>query len=153
MENARKVGKAVHRGAQLCLENNLDFDSLHPVLVPYMKSLMQWFDDFRVKPVMLETPLYSLRYAYAGTPDFIGHIKKDRYLTVVDFASGTYGMKACQTAGYEQLAKENLKYRGKIKRYTLSLGDKYSFHPHTGNKDWMLFLHLLNTKRLLNGRK
>jgi hypothetical protein len=153
MDNARKIGKAVHRASKLVLENNLDWTALHPELVPYMKSIEKWASDFRVKPLVLETPMCSLRYKYAGTPDFVGHIKNDRFLTVVDFASGTYGMKDVQTAAYEQLVKENLKYRGKVKRYTLSLGDNYFFHPHTKTQDWMLFLHLLNTKRLLNRRR
>ena len=152
IELARRVGKAVHKGSKFLIEGTLEWDGLNELVIPHLKSVEQWAIDYRVKPEILEVPMCSLRHRYAGTPDFVGYIKGDKYLSVIDYASGAYGMKECQTAAYEQLVREVLKYRGRIKRYCLQTGEKYRLIPFTDTGDFGEFLNHLNIYRRMKGR-
>ena len=139
----QEFGRAVHKGGKFILKGlGLNWSALADSLKESLKQLQKWVEEFRAKPVLVEEPLYSKIYGYAGTPDFIGHIKGNKFLTIVDIGTGMLTMKGYQTSAYEQLFRENERYRGKIERVALSVprnGDSYKPIPLNNRKDWKLF--------------
>ena len=50
---------------------------------PYVESINLFLSEHKLEPLAIETPVYSEKYGYAGTPDFLGHF--DDVLTVLDW--------------------------------------------------------------------
>jgi hypothetical protein len=151
LRTAQEFGRAVHKAAHLLLQGRLDIDYLAPELIPPIHAIQKWSEDNRVKPVLLETALYSPQHNFSGTPDFIGHLRGERSISVVDYGTGAYGMKGPQTAAYCQLYKENARYAGTFKRYVLHIPKSggYKLIPQVNQYDWMFFLTKLNEKKFL----
>lgn len=99
-DEAARRGTDIHRYAELTVSG--DAVDVPDVLFPYVRSCVQWFDDFKVSPVIAEKACFSYRWNYGGTFDLIADIPgKGRYL--VDFKSGknVYADKtAMQLAAY-----------------------------------------------------
>lgn len=125
-------GKEVHAGAKLILENNLDWNGLDPALERVLRQFEKWVIDYDVEPRHVEVPIYSDKLDVAGTPDFIGYIRRinKRRLAIVDWKTGEYAMVGPQTAGYGRIFKDQHRYRFPLDRYVLELpkdGSDYSF--------------------------
>jgi len=141
MRDAQQHGRAVHKAGLFAIKGTLDWSSLHYELKNPVEQLIKWAEDFKIKPILLEKPLYSKTYRFAGTPDFIGTMRGIKHRVVVDYASGAYMMKGLQTAAYEQLYRENYKYRGKMVRFVLHLPKQgpYDLVPQKDAHDWAGF--------------
>jgi hypothetical protein len=79
-------GTAVHAMNRLHLEGSLDRDSLHPDLLPVLGAFDDWLIAHKPKIILVETPMYSMRHGYAGTPDLRCEIR--RRLWVIGLQSG-----------------------------------------------------------------
>jgi hypothetical protein len=95
-------------------------------------------------PLMIEKPVYSLRYRFAGTPDRIGALNK---LAIVDIKS-TLELSpatALQTGGYEiaynEFHKEPIKERIAV---LLTANGKYKIEPYKDKNDINVFLAALS---------
>ncbi len=142
-DKAADFGTAVHRGCTLILlhgKDFLDWDALAPELVGPLRQFVRWMAEWKPEVILAEAPLYSRKYGYAGTPDFVAKIK--RKVAVVDIKTGAFDMAGPQVAAYGELYKENYRYRGAVGRYVLHLpknGGSYKFVPLTNGKDWNFF--------------
>lgn len=149
-------GTAVHAGAKLLAEGNaLDYDALHPSLHHPLDEFVRWQTDYSPEYRIIEKPLYSAKFNYAGTPDIIAIIR--RRLAVVDIKTGGYDMAGVQMAGYEQLYREEVK-RGALHmdRYVLFLpkndGERYQFIQLRDITDHACFMALWDAGRQMKGR-
>lgn len=148
MATASKKGSAIHKGCAVMLNGGIEWTSLHPALEPPLRQFEQWITDHTIKEVVLsEEPLFSIRYLYAGRPDFLVRIsrgKKD-VLTLVEVKTGDEGPVGPQTAAQEELIRgAKVVTRGVIERYLLKLpqdGSPYTFRPLTNTTDLPYFLH------------
>jgi len=133
---ARDFGRAVHKMNSLYLRGVLDESTLHPSLIPVLEQFDWWVRTNDVEPVEIETPMYSEKYQYAGTPDLICKIR--RQLVIVEEKTGEYGMAGPQLAGYDKLYKPHL-FK---KRIVLSFpkdGGTLKVIPFTSPRDWGFF--------------
>lgn len=72
-ELARQKGSAVHRACQFLDENDLDWDSLDPVVRPYVECYAEFKKLAVFEPLIIEKPLMLTEpYKICGTPDRIG---------------------------------------------------------------------------------
>lgn len=78
LQRAAKFGSAAHKATELWDKGNLDMKTVDDALVPYLEGWIQFRQDFGFEPVRIETPVYSLRYRYACTPDRFGIITKGK---------------------------------------------------------------------------
>lgn len=145
-EPARDFGSAVHKACKYLLTGEgLDWDSLDPVLVPPLRQFEQWTKDFKVKPLYIETPMYSHKHRVAGTPDLLCYLNGDKsFVALPDFKTGLDSpMTGPQTAAYEMISREDRKIRQVIRRFKLGLpknGAQYRFTPLTNSHDLAFFL-------------
>ena len=141
-------GNAVHLAIKYLLTDGLDMESLDPSILAAVNQFEEWRDEYVKEIILVEEPLFSTRFGYAGTPDLICELrpKYERIyrarVCLTDFKTGAHGMSGPQTAAYEQLYKEHSKYRGKILRTVLKLpkdGGDYKFLPEAGRQDFNMF--------------
>lgn len=137
---AGDYGTAVHKGSKIVLEGGaLDLTMLHPSLYHPLAELKLWLDQYNPRLLEIERPMFSPKLGYAGTPDIICRIGKRNI--VVDIKTGAYGMAGPQTAGYEQLYREETKFWRSLERAVLVLPDKGAFKFVLMNNpaDWGFF--------------
>jgi hypothetical protein len=97
-----------------------------------MKGFMQFWEDYKVKMIESERIVFSKKFKYAGTLDFIGEItipatKKEKEKTIkilLDFKTGKglYPEYDLQIASYWKAYKEMAKHKGTLKIGLLQLG-------------------------------
>jgi hypothetical protein len=101
---AAKRGTEVHTYAEKLAQGQ-------PVQVPevlagYVEAYARFLDEFKVEPVLLERPIASYQYGYAGKFDLVAwltDIDGDRQLWALDVKttrSGIFGEVALQIAAY-----------------------------------------------------
>jgi hypothetical protein len=152
---AGEFGTAVHAGCRVLARGRaLDYMALHPSLYHPLAEFMQWMKDYAPDFALIEEPLYSKKFHYAGTPDIVGTIK--RRPIIVDIKTGAFDMAGVQLAGYEQLYRERIR-RGTLHmdRYVLQLpkdGGAYKFIPCRDNGDFACFMSMWDVKRQMKGR-
>ncbi len=152
MENASFVGKEIHAAAALILKDALDWDVLDAALVQPLRWFETWMKtNSEARDGLIERPLYSRKYGYAGTADLIYPRKKS--IIIVDYKTGAHGAVAPQLAAYEQAYREEFNYRGKVELYCLTLpkdGSEYHFREIRDSRAWPVFLSCLNRYRYFN---
>jgi hypothetical protein len=148
---ARDFGRAAHAMNALYLMGSLDQSALHPSLIPVLDQFDTWLRTFNVEPVLIETPLYSEKHQYAGTPDLVCLVKKR--LAIVDYKTGDYAMAGPQLAGYDQLYKPKI-YKQRFVLYLPKDGGQFKFVPCTNySDDWKFFYSRLCQYHYLKGLK
>lgn len=150
LEFARERGSAVHAAIALAQADDLDEDSLDPVIVPYVAGWRLFMEETRFVAEEWERPLYHPRYRYAGTFDAAGLLGKTR--AVVDFKTGLEVPLSVgpQLAAYQQLINTERQGRNPVlARYACQLpGDGgYRLEQFTRPDDWVAFQSLLNLFR------
>lgn len=152
-EAAQDRGNAVHNMLELCLTGQgVDKTALHPDLLPYLKSIENFINDYQPEPELIEKPLHDAKLLYAGKLDFYGKVKGVRLKVLLDAKSGMAGQIGPQTSAYENLVRINTKYRGLIDRYLLSIKPEgYTFHKIGTARDFTYFLLKLKTYQYERG--
>ena len=156
MKTAADHGTAVHKACWLILKHGhdgLDWGVLDPELIHPLQQLEKWQEDWKPTVILLEQPMYSDKYGYAGTPDIVALILNQATIpAVIDIKTGAYDMAGPQVAAYEQLFKEHDKFRGTVRRYVLHLPKtgSYKFVPLTDKRDWDFFRSRLFQYNYLN---
>lgn len=141
-------GSAVHLAVKYLLTEGLDMESLDPSILAAVNQFQLWQEEYVEEILVVEEPMYSLKYGYAGTADIICILKR-KYggkRAVVDIKTGGHDLSGPQLASYEQLYREDSKYRGDMVRYALELpksGDKCKFLPKANRGDFKFFLNKL----------
>jgi hypothetical protein len=141
-DSGRDRGTAVHTAIQYLIEGDLDFDSLHPKIQPYLKAIQHFILHTDFKPLLqfCERPMFHPRYKYAGKPDLIGSLRHK--LVLLEIKTGSFACVELQTAAYANLPE--LASIG-VERYRLQLlnnGD-YRLVPIHGAGDFHKFLEYL----------
>lgn len=154
MDNASEIGSAIHKGMfYLLTGQGLNWNSLDPVLEAPLRQGQKWIEEYSPEAELCEKSLYSARHDYAGTLDFFGKIKglKKGHKVLIDYATGMYGSKGQQTSAYENLVREETKFKGIIDRFVLQLprdGADYKFIPMSDKTDFQRFLMKLQLQRM-----
>lgn len=149
-EVAARYGNAFHDVAKYTVQGiDCTYD---PALEPDIVSLKLFLREYNIFPEIVEQPLYSKLYEFAGTPDMYSHINLSGPMVpiIIDWKTATAFNEHWreQTAAYAQLIKEEIGIRRKIHRWTVQFKqdgkmpkiDRRYNHP----QDWNRFLSLLN---------
>ncbi len=140
LDRASAFGTAAHMATALEDEKSLDIFSMDPELQGPVDAWNKFKQDIGFIPEIIEIPLYSDKYKFAGTPDRFGMIDKDKVL--VDIKTGAMTKAtAIQTAGYEILAPYKIKRRIGVQ---LLMDGTYKVHEYKEKSDKAVFLSALN---------
>jgi hypothetical protein len=99
---ARDRGSAVHKAVELQLLGKLDWTSVDPRIVGYVKAAVKFCEVAGIETgpgTYVERPVYHPLLRYAGTPDLEAVAFRDP--STIDWKSGGTGMAGLATAGYE----------------------------------------------------
>jgi hypothetical protein len=155
-EHDSNFGSAFHKVAEAVLHGyNVDFPES---MTPWVEQFGNFLREFKPVPLtdpngnkLIEYPMYSVRYKYAGTLDLAAY-NKDGDIYLIDWKTATSYQKSyrLQTAAYEQLLKEVMGIKEKIHRLTVLINqDNYHLFERSGQPlDWVLFQSVLNTYRM-----
>jgi hypothetical protein len=157
LEAARVFGNHVHTACHLYNLGVLDWDSLDPVLLPYIRAYTKFLTDTGFIVVTSEERVASVKCLYAGTLDLRGllPIGKKRYRCIADIKSTAALPRTVgpQTAAYEAAFTEGSGEKND-RRYCLHLKpDEYKFvHLKDGPavQDFTMFVSALNVWRWRN---
>lgn len=163
-EAAQDFGTAIHLAIKYLLTTGLNWDGLDPSLIPPLKQAERWINDWKIKPIqeftrvfIVEQPMMSKRYGYAGTLDIFCEISKVKgeVLCLTDWKTGDYGNASAQLAAYENLVREYTGCRKTIEKRVLYLpkdGGDYKFEQMNDKDSWSYFLSRLNCYKYERGK-
>ena len=156
LEYKADLGKKVHSTTELYDRNNLDIESLHPVLKGYLSGWIKFREEIKFIPILIETMLAHPAYRYAGRIDRVGMI--DNVLVELDIKSGIpHHSYAIQSAGYVEMYNfDKPKIKDQIKRrFTIHLAQDgtYKLIEHKDPKDRTIFLSALSIHNYLETHK
>lgn len=141
MDRAQKFGTAFHRTAHLFEQGKLkEYDS---ALEPWVNQLKKWISISAPVWDLVEKPIGSAIYRFAGTPDRYGMFWEHKSV-IFDYKTGGYSpAHALQTAAYQVLIEEDLKIKVK-QRFALYISEeKYNIVEHKDKNDKSIFLSML----------
>jgi len=112
MHLVQRIGKLAH---QILFDEfngvKTDFHAYSQLEKEYAEnsilSYYAWAKDYKMEPILLETPLVSKDHLFGGTLDFYG--KVNGVLELIDYktGSGIYPTHRLQVSAYKQLVIEN----------------------------------------------
>jgi hypothetical protein len=146
------LGNKVHKATELLDRDNLDVESIHPILLNYVAMWEQFKKDFGFEAQDIELTLHHPLYRFAGRIDRVGLVNGK--LSIVDIKSGgKYNTHSLQTAGYKLLYDHDKLKKEQIKnRMSVYLSqENYSIFEHKDSQDERVFLAALtitNYKRM-----
>lgn len=141
-DTARNFGTVVHRICELYDKGELGSYEYDHQIDPWLSGYKKFLDAFRPEWEVIEDPLISNAWGYAGTPDRVGLIKGIRW--GVDLKTGApEPAHELQTAGYEVIVEECLGLKTK-KRFSLYImQDDFRLIEHKNKSDRAIFLGLV----------
>lgn len=111
VDDKADIGKLAHR---MVLDHNRKEETDISIYTPKQVELakicfskyLNWEKKYKIKPILLETPLVSEKYQYGGTPD--NYCLLDGVYTLLDYKTGKgiYEEMYYQLAAYVQLIRE-----------------------------------------------
>jgi len=140
-EYALERGRMVHKACALMdgWEGSLglDFDSLHPVLVPYVEAYQLFLKAFKPDYIAIEANVKHMEYRYQGRLD------RATETEVLDFKCGgdRHAATGLQLAGYERAFGKRRRHRLAV--HLLPTG-RFFIVEYRDRADFPLFLGLLN---------
>ncbi len=143
----RDLGTAVHRATELHDLGDLDEDSVHESIRPYLDAWMRFRREKPFRIVGLEHRVFHEVHRYAGTYDRL--VELDGKLCIFDIKTGAmYPSYGPQTAAYKNAVEHQTGKRVQG-RYTVELRDDgtYRLHAMTDPEDWPTFLGCLAIHR------
>lgn len=107
LEYKRVLGTAVHCSIELMEQDNLDEDSLHPEIKPYLEAYKRFRLVTGFEPKSTENRMYSKKWRFAGTMDQQGIL--DGQEAIVDYKCTWRLYESCgpQLQAYKILFEEN----------------------------------------------
>jgi len=151
LEYKADLGKKIHSTTELYDNNNLDLESLHPVLKGYLNGWIKFRTESKFIPILIEYRRFHPLYRYAGRIDRIGTI--ENVLAELDLKSGVHHHSyAIQSAGYTELYNYGKPKNEQVKkRFTLYLKEDgtYSLQEHKNPNDKTVFLSALTVTNYL----
>lgn len=104
-------GACLHHGCALHDKSVLDWSSVSPEIAGRVRAWQRFRDEFPAETLMIETPLASRRYLFAGTPDRL--FQRDGYLFVCDLKSSLESQVDLQLGAYSLLVEEETRIKPK----------------------------------------
>lgn len=124
-------GTAVHLACQYLEEGTLDWNSLDPSILPYVRGWERFLVETGAKSLFMEHLVYNTKLYYAGTLDRVMDIGGKT--GVLDIKTGAFLTADIQTAGYDLALPTPYKNRWVVK---LEQNGSYKLIPYTREADY-----------------
>lgn len=157
LAHKRAIGQAAHLACHLDDAGELDDESVHEEVRPYLEAWRAFRREFPARVFVSEQPFYTVAHGYAGTPDRAVLIEPPyaaAWIAVVDLKTGLPGAAAAlQTAAYQHLVAQccpeivGAKHMRRFALQALSNG-RYRLLEYAAPSDWRDFLACLAVYRL-----
>lgn len=129
-EQARERGKAVHQAVHFLEDNDLDWNTVHPIVRPYLEAYLLMKEQTGWIPHVREHRVFCPVYNYCGTLDGFGEMPRLGLEEVLaDYKSGMEQAARYQTASYASAYNKPLAKRCTIRlqnngKYSITWYDK-----------------------------
>ena len=125
---AGRRGREFHRAMHYATEDDLDLDSIHPLMRARVERTLAQLQIAHVVPIAAEVPLFSLELMVAGTVDLVCQIYENRDLAIIDYKTGSDDGADVQLTLYAMLVREVVASRtgqppGLIRLFVVNVGD------------------------------
>lgn len=157
LEYKRSVGKAVHKAIELDAQDDLNFDTLDPGIVPFFEAWQKWKLDSRFSVQFTELLVWSAKFRYAGTLDLLGanaQLADCSWLVDLKCVWTMGAATGPQTAGYAIATTESRGYTIRQRGGVQLLRDgTYRYFPYTNPNDEHVFKACLSINAFLKVHK
>jgi hypothetical protein len=155
MAAAQERGNALH-GWAAAYAQNLWTPEVSDSLKGYVVSFSKWFDRHVVKTVLVEQRMSHPTLYYDGEPDWVGIIKGDEGLTLIDWKTPLFASKSwrLQLAGYRMLLEKagyEITRVASLQPRKDGKAAKFLDYPNSLTGDMGIFMATLNVWRFFNG--
>ncbi|MCK9433216.1 MAG: hypothetical protein M0R00_09695 [Candidatus Omnitrophica bacterium] len=138
-EYSRDRGSLVHQACAMYDRDDLDMDTLDPVLAPYVSGWIKFRKESGFVPALIESIVFNEQYFYAGTLDRTGNMNGQEY--ILDIKSGAaQPWTAAQLAAYSACLWSNGRKRGAVE---LRDDGTYKLTEYKDRNDLQIFLSAL----------
>lgn len=117
LTNAGDLGSLVHKWIENYIKGKNPVIPVNPILKKSIENFLIWKNKYGVEFIMSEQLIYSRKFKYAGTLDFICRIGGHLFLGDFKTSSGVYADHMIQTATYRMAREEEFpqeKYKGQV---------------------------------------
>lgn len=120
-EEAGNIGKLVHAFVENCIKDptNLPDMPVNEQARHGCEAFLTWREQHKVEFLSCEKVVYSKKYKYAGTYDFLAIIDGKKMLGDIKTSSGIYDEYFFQTAAYELALREEFGKEGATKGHII----------------------------------
>jgi hypothetical protein len=155
--SAGDAGTLLHRWVEAYINHENPPIPVNPMLKESCKKFLKWVHDNQVEFLISEQPVYSRKFSFTGTLDFICKIKGKLYIGDLKTSKGIFLEQMLQTAPYRAAREEEFpeeKYSGQL---ICRIGKDGSFeykllsdeaYPKLYQKMFMAFVCFLKGERL-----
>lgn len=115
--SAGNVGTFVHNWVEDYINGKNPATPVNPGIKAAIERFLAWQKEHKVKFLVAEQQVYSKKYNYTGTLDFICEIDGKMYIGDLKTSSGIYPEMMIQTAAYRYAREEEYpeeKYAGQV---------------------------------------
>jgi len=156
LKHKAMLGTYVHFATELYDTGILDFNSLDPLITPYVSAWVKFLDDTDFIIEQTEHVVFYERYLYAGTLDRVGLLNDCRIVLDIKCVSTLTNAVGVQLSAYQEAENSIRKKADHIKkRFALQLkpDSSYRLEPYSNKTDFKIFTSLLTVYnwRLKNG--
>lgn len=146
LEHKRQIGDALDAAIELDIKDDLDEATIDAAIGGYFEAWRRFRKEKRFECYLLQSPVFSKKYRYAGTPDAVGLIDGEEALPDWKATYSTHPAVALQTAAYVGAASEMGLVRSNVKRYGVRFDadGRYFMEPYKDSADFHIFLSLLS---------
>jgi len=116
-KDAGSMGTLVHKWVEDYIKGEAPAQPVNKQLQISIAKFLGWVEKHQVKFVLSEQQVYSRKYGYTGTLDFICYIDGKMYIGDLKTTSGIYPEMLIQTSAYRYARTEEFpeeKYEGQI---------------------------------------
>jgi hypothetical protein len=142
---AAERGSAVHLATELDDKTDLDENSIHPAVEPYLQAYRKFRAEKGGTPLLIEDRIYNPIHDYATTVDRLFRMQ-DRRLWLVEIKSTSqlHPAVGVQLAGQLDSVMRKHHYGVTPRRFALQLrkDGTYRLQEYTDPNDWPTFLAL-----------
>lgn len=137
-------GSAAHKACHFFDENDLDESSVDPAILPYLEAWKKFRAESGFSPEIIEEPLYSEAFQFAGTPDRAGILNGD--IVIPEIKTGLISVVTGIQLAAQQILLEEVKGIRVKKRFAVQLTSRgtYKLTQFPDPHDRAIFLHCLS---------
>ncbi len=147
LENKRQIGVAVHKACELYDDDDLDEESLTPIVADYFAAWKRFKTENEVVVEMSEQRIFHALHRYAGTLDRVLTLNGVRCVLDLKTSATLNPAVGLQLAAYDMALGVE-----KLKRFALQLKPNglYKLQEYKDPKDYQVFTALLTLKNWRN---